>query len=513
VDIMTRDRSSEERFARLERVYESGHVRRLGTDFVRVMGRYLDASRGGETRVLGATDPKALLDKAREFLRPGAQGDDPEATFGTLARVFLESSNHLHSPRYMGHQVSTAIPAAAIAEAMGSVANQGMAIFEMGPFSTVAERALVEVLGERVGWARGEFDGIVTHGGTLANLTAILSARNRFHAGYWERGAQAARKRGEGLLPAIVTSADAHYSIARAAGILGLGTNQVLKAPLDERRRIDPAGLKRLLEEAPSRGFDVFCLVASCCTTPTGAFDPLEPLADLAEEYGLWLHVDGAHGASTLMSRAHRHLLQGVERADSLAWDAHKMMYVPALCTFLLYRRKADAFQAFRQDAPYLLNPEAPDETAVFDSAVRTIECTKRSMGMSLMGLWAMYGPSLFEDLIDATFGATRELYEMTRAAEDFEPCHEPQGNIFCFRYLPEGIRERDEATRSAFQDAVRKALVESGEYYITKTRLDGCSALRVTMMNPLSRTRDLEGLLTALRNRGNEIIGEFRKR
>ena len=503
--------ANDARKRRLNLVYQPAFFRAAGAVFVDRLAAYLDDSLAGRTPALPWCEPQALLERARAFLRAGGE-QPPEAPplemFERIAAEFLADANHLHAPTYMGHQVSTAVPLATLFEGLGAFANQGMAVYEMGPFSTAAERAVVETLGAYVPWPRGTFEGIGTHGGSLANLTGILAARNVRYPGCWERGVASVAGKGSRGRPAIVAGADSHYSVARAAGVLGLGTNQVLKAPLDARRRIDPDRLRALLDEASADGSDVFCLVASACTTPTGAFDPLADLADLAAERGLWLHVDGAHGASVLLSARHRHKVRGIERADTIVWDAHKMLFVPALCTFLLYRDKAHSWQAFRQDAPYLLNPEAPQMVASFDGAARTAECTKRSFAMGLFGLLAAYGPRLFEDLVDETFALTTRLWELIEAADDFEACHEPEANILCFRHVPAALRGAPEERLSAFQDQLRQRLVESGEYYVTKTRLDGRSVLRVTMMNPLSEETHLMGLLVALRRMGREIAG-----
>ena len=191
-------------------------------------------------------------------------------------------------------------------------------------------------LGEQIGWPPGQFAGLVTHGGSLANLTALLTARN---VTLGDAGSRAPA--GAGPPPVLVVHADAHYSVARAAGILGLGTEQ--RDPRGPGRR-PPHGSPAVGRDARAscgrRSQPIVAVVACACSTPIGAFDPLDDVADVCRRHGVWLHVDAAHGGAACLSPRHRHLVAGLDRADSLVWDAHKMLFVPALCAFVFYRQR-----------------------------------------------------------------------------------------------------------------------------------------------------------------------------
>lgn len=217
------------------------------------------------------------------------------------------------------------------------------------------------------------------------------------------------------------------------------------------------------------------------------------------------MHVDAAHGGGLLFSRRHRKLLSGIEQADSVVWDAHKMLFVPALCTAVLYRRREHRFETFRQDAPYLFDPSAPG-MADIDLGMRTVECTKRAVGFGLWGLWAVFGEELFEQLVDQVLLRARQLYELLLEQPDFEVLHEPECNILVFRYLPDWLRSAPVERQSAWQRAVRTRLIRSGEFYIVQTTLNGRAVLRTTVMNPLTTRDDLCELLQALRQTGNAI-------
>ncbi|MCA9049151.1 MAG: hypothetical protein KDA89_10515, partial [Planctomycetaceae bacterium] len=250
-------------------------------------------------------------------------------------------------------------------------------------------------------------------------------------------------------------------------------------------------------------GKTVMAVAASACATPTGAFDRLTDIADVCRRHGVWLHTDAAHGGGVLMSRRHRHLLAGLECSDSAVWDAHKMLFVPALCAAVLYRHGDVRFQTFRQDAPYLFNPSDPG-AAVYDSGTFTFECTKRSTGFGLWGLWSLFGESLFEDLVDRTFSLAATLYALLENAEDFVPFGRPEANIVVFRHVPQHLRDASPETQNDFQKHLRRSLVQSGKFYIVQTTLDDIVWLRAVVMNPLTTPTDLSELLDTLRTVGD---------
>ena len=172
---------------------------------------------------------------------------------------------------------------------------------------------------------------------------------------------------------------------------------------------MDPQRLDEELARLRAQNQPIVAVVACACATPTGAFDPLEDIADVCRRHEVWLHVDAAHGGAAVLSDRHRHLVAGLERADSVVWDAHKMLFVPGLCAFVFYRDKSHRFEAFRQDAPYLFDPAAPG-LAEYDSGMKTVECTKRAAAFGLWGVWSLFGRQLFADMVDVTFALGRTL-------------------------------------------------------------------------------------------------------
>jgi L-2,4-diaminobutyrate decarboxylase len=433
-----------------------------------------------------------------------ATGNIAEAIANRIAKLSGDSlarGQNLHHPRYVGHQVPASIPLAGLFDMVVSATNQVMAIYEMGPWATAIERAVTEAVGQRLGFAAGGFAGLVTLGGSVANLTGLLTARNVTLGDAWSAGMA-----GRHPAPVLVAQADAHYSVMRSAGILGLGTNQIIPAALDSRRRMDVHRLDETLADLRGRGVPIVAVSAAACATPTGAFDPLIEVADVCRRHEVWLHVDAAHGGALAFSPQHRHKIAGLELADSVVCDAHKMMFVPALCAMLFYRNREQRLAAFNQDAPYLFDPAAP-YLVEYDSGIVNLECTKRAAAFGVWGIWSLFGPQLFTDMVDVTIDLARELHAILEAADDFETLHEPECNIVAFRYLPRELQGAASEQVDQLQWRVRRAVIESGDYYLVQSRIDGRPVLRTTIMNPLTTVEDFRGLLDCLRRFGRKLL------
>jgi L-2,4-diaminobutyrate decarboxylase len=480
---------------RIAAAYSPALLRELAHLFADKIGDHMTRVQNCDGNVLNWNDPDENVRVARKVLDEGQPNLDTAAIrelFTSRLDTMLSRGHNLHDPRYIGHQVPAPLPIAGLFDAVGSVTNQVMAIYEMGPWATSVERAMIARLGEQIGWSADSFAGLITHGGSLANLTALLTARNVAFEGGWEKGIQSPS-------PTLVVHGDAHYSVSRSAGILGIGTDNVVKAELDDLRRIDPEKLDEQLTQLKKDGRSVMAVVACACATPIGAFDPLAEIADVCQKHDVWMHVDAAHGGAVCFSERHKHLLEGWGRADSLVWDAHKMMFVPALCAFVFYKNKQHRFETFRQNAPYLFDPSAPG-MAEYDSGLLTVECTKRATAYGLWGVWSLFGPQIFGDMIDVTFDTARTLYEKLEQADDFETLHEPQCNIVAFRHIPAHLKDAPLETIGRLQHQLRHDLIRSGEFYIVQTTFNGTPALRVTVCNPLTSESHIDRLLDELR-------------
>jgi L-2,4-diaminobutyrate decarboxylase len=435
---------------------------------------YVDRSVAGDEPPTSSSSPAdvaARLDLPRLLRDGGLAGE----RLGPWLAAYLRDSVRLHSPRQLAHQVGVPDVGAALADLVHGVANQPMSIYEMGAGAASVERAVVDWMVERVGWSPADAGGVLTHGGSLANLTALLAARARIAPDAWRDGAPADL--------ALLAPASAHYSVKRAAGILGLGGAAVVPIEVDELERVRVDRLGNALERARAAGRRPMALVAAACATSTGLYDDLRAIGTFCREHDLWFHVDGAHGASALLSERHRSRLDGIDLADSVIWDAHKMLRTTALCAAVLVRRRADLPGAFQQDAAYL----DFDDPRGMDVLDRQVECTKAELGLKVFLSLAWQGEAAVGRYVDEQVAKAQRLAELVDERPGFSALCRPEANILCFRH------------DASDPGAVRAALLEQGAFHLSTTEVAGVPWLRVAIMAPATDEATLVALIDAV--------------
>ncbi|MFZ8836870.1 MAG: pyridoxal phosphate-dependent decarboxylase family protein [Flavobacteriales bacterium] len=428
------------------------------------------------SHVLDIATPESRLEHWKSRLNDSQSSSGS----GLFKHDFLEQllcrSNHLHDPRYAGHQVAVPFPELAWLSAATALLNNGMAIDEMGPASTPMEEAVMQSIAQYMGFGT-KSGGILCHGGTLANLTALLAARQKKAVGNaWEEGVQTPC--------AVLVSDQAHYCVDRAVRVMGWGKQGIIEVATDDQHQMSKGDLYQKFNEATAAGIHVVAVVGSACTTSTGAFDDLEMIADFAEAHDVWFHVDGAHGAAQVFSSEHRNVLKGMERADSVAMDFHKMLGVPALCTGLFYKDGIDAYGAFSHEAAYLYESQNEEW---WNLSKRTFECTKRMLSASVFGIWEAHGPLLWESLVVRLISRAQFAAAQLNLRDNWEVFAHPKSNILCFRL--KGVNNSN----------LRAKLLKHGPHYIVKTRVNGSDWLRCTFQNPLTTEDDIIELIDRL--------------
>jgi L-2,4-diaminobutyrate decarboxylase len=469
---------------KLQDAFSPAAFRDTAHKLVDMMADYLAAAQGKS------------LEKVIPFQQPGEALAFWQQDFendGTDINQFfddtIKKSIHLHHPGYMGHQVTPPLPVTAIASMLSALLNNGMAVYEMGLVSNPLERIISELLAKKIGYG-STASGILTSGGTLANLTALLTAR-AVKTDVWEEGTTA--KLG------IMVSEEAHYCVDRAARIMGLGTEGIIKIPVDAQFKIRTDLLEQYLQDATNKGIKVFCIIGSACSTSTGSYDNLEAIGDFARKHDLWFHADGAHGAAVVFSSKYRHFVKGIEQADSVIIDWHKMLMTPALATSLIYKNDAESFKTFQQKAAYLwANQHSHDW---FNSGKRTFECTKLMMSVKIYAIIKAHGTGIFEENVDCLYDAGRVFAALVKSRPGFELAIEPESNIVCFRHIHPGGKSLNE-----FNALLRSRLLEEGKFYIVQTMIKENLYLRVSLMNPLATTEDFNALLDELERIGKII-------
>lgn len=475
----------------VEAMFDPEQFRASGHALIDLLADHLQGNQRGRGQVIAWQHPDEAAQGWQQPL-PQQPALTPDGLLTALREQILPAGLAIHHPRNLGHQVASPLPLAALCDLVAALTNQAMAVYETGPAATLIEYQVLRWMSQLVGW--NEAAGVLTSGGAQANLTALLAARQ--HAAGWDvwHGGVAG-----GRPLRILASEHAHYSIARAAGIMGLGADAVIKVAADAAGSLCQQALAQAHQQQLQAGARIIAVVATAGCTPTGSVDPLAAIGDYCRTHGLWLHVDGAHGASALLSSRYRAALAGIELADSLSWDGHKLLYMPATVSAVLYREPRDSYAAFAQEASYLFQGKESSEEA-WNTSYRTLECTKRMMGLKLWAAFSLYGSAGLGQLVDRVFATARRLADKLSAAPDFELLMPPQTNIVCFRQRPpQGL------DGNAHQARLRRALVESGAFHLTQVRLHGQLWLRTTLMNPLTRESDLDALLDALRGAAAE--------
>jgi L-2,4-diaminobutyrate decarboxylase len=269
--------------------------------------------------------------------------------------------------------------------------------------------------------------------------------------------------------------------------------------------RMDVAALEREIARLRERQIPIMAIVATAGHTATGSFDDIDAIGALCDGEGIWLHIDGAHGATAVLSDRHRHRVRGIERARSIAWDPHKMMLLPLPAGMLLVRSERELQAAFAQRAPYLFHG-SDDATRVRDQGVRSFQCSRRA---DVLKLWVVLqrlgrrGIALLHDhLCDLALQVREELVRHS----EFEILHAPDSNILCFRYV--GDRRADDETLDAINREIRERYNKSGAGWITATLLGGRRVLRVTMMNPRSTRAHIRALVDGLLGVAADVVG-----
>ncbi|NJK83925.1 MAG: hypothetical protein HC912_09080 [Saprospiraceae bacterium] len=276
----------------------------------------------------------------------------------------------------------------------------------------------------------------------------------------------------------------------RAVRTMGWGEEGIIKVPTDAAFRMRTEQLGFLLEEAQQRGIQVIAVVGSACTTSTGTFDDLKAIGEFCQQHDLWFHVDGAHGAAAAFSPTYKHLVQGIELADSVVMDFHKMLLTPALTTGLWYKNGQQSYRTFHQKAHYLWNNQ--EEAEWFNYGKRTFECTKLMMSLKVYALIKAYGVAIWEEYVTRMFNLGKVFAKLIHQTPNFELAIEPDCNIVCFRYVPKDATQHLEQ----LNHQIHQNLYEQGDFYFVKTKLRGNTYLRTTLMNPFTDINHLRELL-----------------
>ena len=437
-------------------------------------------------------------DDAALFDEPLPEDGQPlEAVLDAVRdRVLAHPFGNSH-PRFFAFINATADPVATAADYLASAMNSNC---WGGDHAAIhVERRVVGWLAEILGLP-ATAEGILTSGGSMANFTALATARRAMAPGVREAGFA-------GTPPLVAyVSEEAHNCIDKAVDLLGIGCNQLRKLPTDDRFRLRVDLLAPAIEADRKAGLRPAIVIGNAGTVNTGAIDPLDELAELCAREGLWFHVDGAYGAMASVSPRMKPLFRGLERADSVAADPHKWLYMPYEAGAVLVREPGRMAEAFRRTAPYLVHdPDSP----VLGPVLFNERGPELSRGFKALKVWVglkHHGTGGYAAAVEHDVAMARLLADSVRESEDFELLAEPVLSIVGFRYRPAG-RDLAEADLDLLNRRIVNRLVGAGTFFLAPTILKGRTAMRVAIVNFRTSADDIHELLEEATRAGRQAL------
>jgi aromatic-L-amino-acid decarboxylase len=394
-------------------------------------------------------------------------------------------------PRYFAFVGSSGLEVGVLADALASCYDVNLATH--AGVADLVERQALDWVARFVGFPAS--GGAFTSGGMISNLTALTAAR--------ESALPAVRETGlAGRPAALYCSAEAHYSVQRAAEVLGIGAGNVRAIAIDGDRRMVPAATAEAIDRDVADGIAPVAVVATAGTTLTGAVDPIDALAEICGARGVWLHVDGAYGLPAAAAPVTRSLFAGLERADSVVVDAHKWLYLPKACGVVLVRERAALERAFIHDEAYMLH--ADDGLNAVD---RTLEYSRPFRALKLWLAFRVHGAAAFREAIADNVALARRLADTIRAEPELElVVAEPQLSAVPFRHVPPGVDDVD-----AHNLALVEALQHDSRVYVSSAEIDGHACLRPCIVNYRTTAEDVDALVEVALELGRELAGATR--
>jgi len=413
-----------------------------------------------------------------------------------ILRDVIANSVVVSHPATAAHLHCPPLVASLAAEVVISALNQSMDSFDQAPIATVVEQKIIAWLCSEARLPAGS-GGTFTTGGSQSNYMGLLLARDAFLHERWNWSAQR-----DGLPPEtpklrILCSEVAHFTVKKSAAQLGLGTNAVVPVAVDDHFRMDPSALSQALDQLRRQRLLPMAVVATAGTTDFGSIDPLLEIADLVRSYGPWLHVDAAYGGALLFSALHRDKLAGLEKADSVAIDFHKLFWQPIPASVFLLG-DARHFDTIEMHADYL-NPEIHDGEGIPNLVTTSLLTSRRFDALKLWICCQSLGRSKLAAMIDRTIQLANHSAGLISNSRSLQLMCEPQLSTVVFRYVP----SQTEISADELNLAIRRQLFDHGQAVIGQTRVRNLQCLKLTCLNPTVTEAQMEELVRATSDLG----------
>ncbi|PIQ35134.1 MAG: glutamate decarboxylase [Bacteroidetes bacterium CG18_big_fil_WC_8_21_14_2_50_41_14] len=400
-----------------------------------------------------------------------------ENEFLELLDKYLEYSVKTGNKQFLNQLYSGFNFPAFIGEVFTVLANTSMYTYEVAPVATTIETEMISLMNSYAGYSDG--DGIFVSGGSNANLVAMFSARNRILPESRFEGYDRNQK-----LVAFVNE-QAHYSFETAANVLGIGAKNVIKVKSDKKGKLIPAELELEITNAIKRGEKPFFVAATCATTLLGAYDPIDEMAEICKKYNIWLHADGSFGGSIILSEKHRHLMKGIEQTDSFAWNPHKLMNIPLICSALLVKKRGTLQHNITDiNTDYIFH----DIDTIEDLGKKSIQCGRKVDAVKLWFAWKYFGLEGYQKRIDNLIDMATYAEKIINEQSKLELLSERQSFAVCFRYVPD-----KESDLNKFNLELRESLRKSGKSIVNYGYIGKTLAIRLITANGELQKSDID--------------------
>jgi glutamate/tyrosine decarboxylase-like PLP-dependent enzyme len=413
--------------------------------------------------------------------------EDPSKVLEEVCRELIDNGFHIPSANYLGMMNPTPTYMAFLAESLVAALNPQLASLARSQMASRIEAETVRWVGELIGW-RSPFSGTFTTGGNEANFSALAMALSTQFPSVVEDGIGSI-----GAQAVFYASAEAHHSLDKCAGLLGLGRKALRRIPVNDRLQLDLQQLEAAINHDVAAGKKPFCVVATAGTTSSGAIDEIPAIHEICCRYNIWFHVDGAYGAAVLFSDQHRHLVQGIEQADSVTFDPHKWLAMPFSAGLVLARNVEALQRTFSVPCPYLQKApvgELPDNLSI------SAQWSRRMNSLKLWLTLRVHGRKAYQELIDRQMKLAQSFAEWVASSEAFELAAPQVLPIVNFRARATDTIPQDLYT---LHSQIIEEVNRDGQRWISGAVVNGQSVIRTMVISYLTEQRHLQGLQTAL--------------
>tara|TARA_B110000444_G_scaffold126707_1_gene119211 strand:- start:29392 stop:30825 length:1434 start_codon:yes stop_codon:yes gene_type:complete len=449
---------------------------------------YLNA--GDEPGKVSQPIPHTSLSKTSDLQLP-LEGNGINAVLDDID-AYLKSCVKTNRPEFMNPLWGGINTAGLAGEIIATLTNTSMYTYELAPLATLIEQTLLRRMGEIVGFSGGA--GTLTTGGSNGNMLGMLCARQAMLPSSTQTGFN-----GQSMVAYV--SSEAHYSVLMAANVIGIGHHNTIKVACDENGCMLASALQDEIERTRREGGVPFCVISTAGTTVRGSFDPIKEIGDIAHANGLWHHVDAAWGGSAMFSSEHSALMDGVEFADSVCWDAHKMMGLPLICSAFLVKDSELLARvcAHGNVAHYLFHEESRN----IDAGRYSLQCGRRNDALKLWLAWRECGDAGWASLVDRFMELGDYLESRVNERDDMQMMSARMWTNVCFRFTPKGY----DGDLNELNSEIRSRMMQNGNFMVSRSNIGDDVIFRAVMANPKITEKTLDGLLEEITHHCDEVM------